>query len=177
MRKYTQSIIFSKNFSLKEKFFFLGLPDPYLADSVDDFNNYRMSEQRLRYERNHHSGRDNISYITVILTDVTLMPASDDDNNCVLLTNEYGEQSHLFLLKANKEIRNATNYSCVLWPQYAESKPARQKMLEKYLEAPADLRGIFLCYDLCYDNAFIMNAVEKGMKSIEDIIKEIWPTR
>jgi hypothetical protein len=176
MRDYLSTLLRCDKFSKEEKAYFRSLPPIYIADSVDDFNNYRARRYRVPIEGKSNPKHRDISYLTIILTDVTLLTASQNDNHFVMLTNEYGEQSYLFVLRQNKIIEHATNHTTVLWPLVTTASVEKQRSLDKYLQEPADLKGIFLCYDQKYDNACVIGTVEKGMKTIDDIMKEIWPT-
>lgn len=172
MRSFLEDILASDDFSQEEKNYWRALPHLCLADSIADFNQYRLTG--CLHKKQKRSDKES-RYITVILHNVTMAPCYDDDNLPIVLVNECNEKSHLFLLSQQQMDADSQSTTMVLWPHYNPEFKLLHNQLENYLEGPVECKGIFLCYDKSFDNAFITNVYEKGLKSIQEIMKELWP--
>jgi len=173
MRKY--DIVGSKCLDDTLRHILLSLPPIYIADSVNDFNAYRLSKERVRCERNRDSETKKGHYITIGMYQVRLIPCFDAEDNPLVVTNEYNEHSYVFLIKDKRQKADPNPVSILLWPRYPSEPKEREEDLKRYVNQVTDISGLFLIYDRMFDNAFIKETIELPLKSIDDIMRDIWP--
>ena len=166
MKSYTSKIILSNKYSLRNKLKLLSLPHIYVADSIKDFQENKVKVRPSFF--NYFQGFEDRYYATIVLTRVGLRSVINENGSPIFAENESHEKGYLF------EIHDESGIEQVIWPYYPNETSITKK-LDEYLGEDTELNRIFLIYDKKYNNAFVSYVSKTSSKSIDDIMKEIWP--
>jgi len=170
-------ILFSDEFTLTERYNLLKCPNHYVAESVKDFKeNKSKVKSPIR-----HRVIDPVmpNYAVVLLFDVNLRWARNEEGKFLLNVNELEQESMIF------EIEDRTGREEILWPYEPHTKTDfKSAKINQGLLQDDSIYALTLMYDINYQTAFVYDVKKhkpfgrrkkSKKRELESLIKGLLP--